>query len=207
MEWINDEVEINRVFNYCISHDSRKDSSKSVSELREKFVKQLKAPNTSNKEKLIRSCHLFDNSFGSYSRERYFEICLDEKLVDSVLLTDLYISVHSQAHPYAFFSSEKMTEIFETINKPFKCFFVKNELEDLPRTFMIYRGLKRRPDNLDLCGYCWSLKREVALKFATNDGKVSGYIVAGEVNKDDVVGLVLARDEFEIIAEPIRITE
>lgn len=207
MQWTKDVDEINRVFFDCFSHDSRKDNIEMKEELRNLFMTQLQNSQSTDKERIIRACWVFENTIGSYSRERFFEICHDEKLINKSLLTDLFLSVHTYARPYTFFSDDKMEEIFKNLDLPFTCVVVKRELQDLPDEIEIYRGLRDLPSDLDQCGYCWTLKKKIAEVFATGNGRIDGYIVSGVIKKSKIIGLVLARQEEEIIARSINVSD
>jgi len=199
MKWVHDKDKIGRVFEDCFKLDLRANNCLKKLVIKHRFVKRLQDQSLTNRQKLIQASHLFDNSRGSFSRERFFEICFFEELIDKELLTDLYLSVHTQARPYAYFKEEILREIFQNINLPIKCFEVNQDFDELPEIIKVYRGLRTYPNNLNSIGYCWTLNKIIAKKFATGDCQVPGFIVSGKIEKYKVLSLVLSRDEEEII--------
>lgn len=207
MNWTQDRVKLKVIFDDCISLDARDENKVNRTELCENFISILSNQNRDLKERLIKATWLFDNGIKSRSRERFFEICLDEDLLSPSLLTDLYVSVHTQARPFAWFNKDKMDFIFESIETPFTCIDAKDKIQDLGERMKIYRGIRQEPADLNECGFSWTLKREIAEKFASGDGKLFGYIISGYINRENILGYVLFREEFEIVAKSSQVIE
>lgn len=74
-------------------------------------------------------------------------------------------------------------------------------LEELPDKLAIYRGYKL-PDRK--IAHSWTLAYTSAWWFA-NRYKQNGFIVRGEIDKKDVIALMLRRNEMEIIALPEKV--
>lgn len=207
MKWAGNKDEVEDVFKRCISEDSIRDNKQKVAEMHDKFINLIMNQSLSELDRLIKANYVFNNSFGSTSREKFLEICFDENLLNKKLLTSLYVSVHTQARPYQYFSEIKMERIFQELNLPFTCFESQDPFKALADKIQIYRGLKTHPKDIDHCGFCWSLEKRIAKKFATCDGSASRYIINGWVDKNKIYGFVTSRDESEIITNSSNVTE
>jgi hypothetical protein len=76
-------------------------------------------------------------------------------------------------------------------------------LAALPNTVTIYRGTEyprnRRP-------LSWTLDQEKALWFANRFAK-SGYLLTGEIQKKDILAVILGRKESEVVALKVKVLE
>ena len=141
----------------------------------------------------------------SYSKERFLELCFENDILDTDLLSGLFLHVHTQAHLYSYFrdyqlSEEKILGFFERIEKPLLDFEAKTQFDNLPNEFVIFRGLQTKPKTLDQMGFCWTLNESVAKKFALADSNSqNGFILKGTSQKKVIYGYILSRDEEEIL--------
>lgn len=197
--WTKDIDEIKKIFDDCFCYDPRRNDIDKKDELLELFTKKLQNISSTEKENIICACYIFDNPLKSFSRERFFEICFDNELLNINILTALYLTVHTTAKPYSWFTEEKMDNILQKLNTPIMCFEAKNKFSELNNIIEVFRGLQSQPIDIDKCGICWTTDIAIAKKFATLDCKINGYIVKGKVMKSDIKGLILSRDENEII--------
>ncbi len=90
-----DVEKIKTFFDSAFNLDSRANNISKRNEVKFNFLNQLTNINLSEKERIILACRVFDNSPGSYSRERFFELCFENEAIDETILTDLYLSVHT----------------------------------------------------------------------------------------------------------------
>jgi len=194
-----DNITLTSIFNKCFEECLNNDKYQERTELEKKFIDEI--PNDSNLsdlEKVIKMSHVFKKDKG-YAREMFFNICMNENYLSSELLTKLYVSVHTMANPFRFFSRDGMAEVFSKINLPFTCFESGDKIDKLPMRLEIFRGLRENTIDLDNCGFCWSLNEATATWFATAGHTISGYLVSGWVTKSDIHGYVTSRDEDEIV--------
>lgn len=71
----------------------------------------------------------------------------------------------------------------------------RSALKELPEVLTIYRGCSDKH-----IGYSWTLDRETAEWFANRFNKV-GIVLIGTVKKKDCLGLLLSRNEKEIVVD------
>lgn len=181
------------------------------SEIKEKKVKFLKVFENDNptKDSLIYFVHK-ELSSRTYSKDRFLELCIENDALNRDLLTALFLSVHSYGHLYSYFRDSKYTfekqlSFFEKLKKPILSFDVGDGYDRLTETFTIYRGLYNLSEddiNLNECGFCWSFDYETAKKFALCSPEKKGIVITGEVNKKDIYGYTISRNEAEIIVNP-----
>jgi hypothetical protein len=70
-------------------------------------------------------------------------------------------------------------------------------LSQLQDQVVVYRGCTE--DNE--CGWCWSVRREIARGFATRFDQ-DGYIIKATVRKRDIIAYFDRRNEFEVFIDP-----
>lgn len=187
------------IFEKCFDECLNEDRQQKKADMKIQFTDKIpKNPTLRDLDKIIRMSNVFRDDKG-YAREMFFKICMDEDYLSKELLTKLYVSVHTMANPFRFFSSEGMSEVFSKINLPFTCAESEDKIGTLPERLEIFRGLRESINDLDDCGFCWSLNESTATRFATAEHKINGYLVSGWVKKSDIHGYVTSRDEDEII--------
>ncbi|TCC88661.1 hypothetical protein EZ428_18665 [Pedobacter frigiditerrae] len=194
-----DNMTLTSTFNKCFEECLDNDRQQKRADMEKKFTDKIPNDhNLSDLEKIIKMAYVFKKDKG-YAREMFFNICMNEDYLSRELLTKLYVSVHTMANPFRFFTSDGMAEVFSKINMPFTCFESLDKLDKLPDRLEIFRGLREDTIDLDNCGFCWSLNEATATRFATAEHTIAGYVVSGWVTKSDIYGYVTSRDEDEII--------
>ncbi|WP_293742058.1 hypothetical protein [uncultured Pedobacter sp.] len=187
------------IFEECFKEVTDLETQIKKNELKEKFTKTIgNDPTLPELHKVLRWVTLFKDAKG-YARERFLELSIENDYLSRQLLTAVYVSVHTYARPTQYFSNYHLERIFEKINTPFTCSEAKDLIDKLEGSFMVYRGIREEPKNLDECGFCWSLDESIAINFATANHKISGYVVSGQVEKSSIHGYVTWRYEKEII--------
>ena len=192
--------DLDEIFELCFQLVTDSESIASKSPLKQKFTVTIPVdPKLTDLEKMIRWVTVFKDTKG-FAREKFFEICRERKYYDQELLTRLYMSVHTYARTYRYFSTADMKTIFCELKLPFACFEAVNTIGSLPALLQVYRGVREEPADLEDCGFCWTLDEKIARRFATADHQIEGFIVKGEIDFQKIHGYVTCRDEKEIIA-------
>lgn len=187
------------IFEECFKEVTDKDTLVQKDTLKEKFTRTIIGDDSLDElNMVIRLVALFKDAKG-FAREKFLALCAENDYLSRELLTAVYLSVHTYASPTQYFSRNELEEIFEKINTPFTCFESRDKITLLEESFLVYRGLREKPLDIEDCGFCWSLSEAVAINFATVNGKIPGYVISGLVEKTSIKGYVTCRDEQEII--------
>lgn len=82
-------------------------------------------------------------------------------------------------------------------------------LDALPERVTVYRGLRTKHYRPDHVGFSWTLSRDVAERFANvhrkqlwGDPDGAPIVLEQTINKDQIVWLILGRDEQEVVICP-----
>lgn len=78
---------------------------------------------------------------------------------------------------------------------------------ELPESVTVFRGTNEAEVEDGVLGICWTLRREQALWFATQHGRFRNtdsapVVVTATVDKAAIVGMLLDRDEDEVLLRP-----
>ncbi len=80
------------------------------------------------------------------------------------------------------------------------------ELSELPDSIVIYRGMAREEFESNKFGMSWSLKPDVAIKFAQDSNALDTVVVKSIIQKQDVLLYCKDRNEEEIVVKDKTIT-
>lgn len=108
-----------------------------------------------------------------YSFVDYGFSCIDKNVLDLV------------------FSKKTKKQVGETLQK----------LKDYPDEIVIYRGENNESTEYGNA-YSWTLNKTIANFFAARRGVDGSRIVSGKVKKEDIIEVLLDRNEYEVVVKP-----
>lgn len=146
----------------------------------------------------------FSEETGNWSREVLLYFLFRLNLLDSYAFTKMLFSVYcmtdSNTSLFTFFPYATIMAMFEKADIPFISTEGYNNFEDLDQNFIIYRGIRNKPQDINRCGFSWSVRKKIATNFAFQDNPTNtGFIVSGEVSKDIIYGYLTNVGESEIV--------
>lgn len=202
MCWYQDKTLLNNVLDYACVKLSDKDRQTT----KDRCVKII-TEEKCLKKALIHVLYTFpsdppDIDKRNYIAERFFEKLYDMNLLDTNLLSIIFISLWQMRRPFQYFPEPKLKMIFDDVKKPLLDIKTKNKIQELPEEFTIYRGIRGESINKANIGFSWSLSQHTASKFATGDNQCNGFICKGNASRKDIIAYFNFRCENEIVILP-----
>lgn len=146
---------------------------------------------------------LFQNDDNSHGAEAFFYIATRAGLLSQTEFERLFLGISAMRNSLSFFPTSVSRVLIRRLRRPYVPDPAdRKRFDQWQSCLTVYRGVRTLPNDLDDCGFCWTVDRSVAEKFATDWGQGAGFLIQGVTPKHCVWTYTDNRSEAEVILLP-----